>query len=76
MTSLDQQALIHAIASSPADDTPKLLYADWLDENGFDGRLPLLLRNLAVDDPTADYLIDETVDAMIELLPLDGGDLK
>src|SRR5581483_11308551 len=30
----DQQALLAAILAQPDDDTPRLVYADWLDENG------------------------------------------
>jgi uncharacterized protein (TIGR02996 family) len=33
MTS-DGEALFRAVCESPADDTPRLVYADWLDENG------------------------------------------
>jgi uncharacterized protein (TIGR02996 family) len=29
----DEQALLAAIRADPADDTPRLAYADWLDEN-------------------------------------------
>ena len=32
MTS-DREALLHAIAENPGDDTPRLAYADWLDEH-------------------------------------------
>jgi uncharacterized protein (TIGR02996 family) len=30
----DQLALLRAVAAAPEDDTPKLVYADWLDEFG------------------------------------------
>jgi len=30
----DDKALLKAIADSPDEDTPRLVYADWLDENG------------------------------------------
>jgi uncharacterized protein (TIGR02996 family) len=30
----DEQALLAAIVADPDDDTPRLVYADWLDENG------------------------------------------
>jgi uncharacterized protein (TIGR02996 family) len=33
MTS-DGDALFRAVCESPADDTPRLVYADWLDEHG------------------------------------------
>ena len=29
-----ERALLAAIAASPDDDLPRLVYADWLDENG------------------------------------------
>jgi uncharacterized protein (TIGR02996 family) len=32
--SSDEQALLRAIAAAPDDDTPRLVYADWLDEHG------------------------------------------
>ena len=30
----DEHALLAAIAAAPADDTPRLVYADWLDDHG------------------------------------------
>jgi len=30
----DQRALLNAIIAKPDDDAPRLIYADWLDENG------------------------------------------
>lgn len=33
MTS-DGEALFRAVCDNPADDTPRLVYADWLEENG------------------------------------------
>lgn len=30
----DEDALLNAIAAHPEEDTPRLMYADWLDENG------------------------------------------
>ena len=30
----DEAALLTAIAAHPDEDTPRLMYADWLDENG------------------------------------------
>ena len=32
--SATERALLTAIADSPDEDTPRLVYADWLDENG------------------------------------------
>ena len=34
----DATALIAAIRAAPKDDAPRLIYADWLDENGRPGR--------------------------------------
>ena len=33
----DEDALVAAIAAEPADDTPRLAYADWLEERGHPG---------------------------------------
>jgi uncharacterized protein (TIGR02996 family) len=33
----NEDALLRTIAANPYDDTPLWIYADWLDENGFDG---------------------------------------
>ena len=33
----DHDALLAAILAAPEDDAPRLVYADWLDENGRDG---------------------------------------
>src|SRR5579885_1332261 len=30
----DEQALLAAVAANPADDLPRLVYADWLEEHG------------------------------------------
>src|SRR5262245_45873464 len=30
----DREAFVAAIAASPADDLPRLVFADWLDEHG------------------------------------------
>ena len=30
----EREALLHAIRLAPAEDTPRLVYADWLDEHG------------------------------------------
>ena len=30
----EREALIHAVCTNPDDDTPRLVFADWLDENG------------------------------------------
>jgi uncharacterized protein (TIGR02996 family) len=40
----DDEAFVRAIVAAPADDAPRLVYADWLDERG---------------DPRGDYLREE-----------------
>lgn len=39
---LDQRALLAAIREQPEEDTPRLMYADWLEENGEDARAELI----------------------------------
>lgn len=36
MPTHDEQAFLHAIVTAPDDDTPRLVFADWLDERGTD----------------------------------------
>jgi uncharacterized protein (TIGR02996 family) len=52
----DEQALLAAIWRHPNEDTPRLMYADWLQENGQPGRAEFIraqceLATLAEDDP-------------------------
>ena len=30
----EREALLRAVCENPDDDTPRLVFADWLDENG------------------------------------------
>lgn len=64
----DEDALIAAIIANPDEDTPRLVYADWLEEHGDAGRgefIRLQCRNAARDpdqyDPT-----DEEREAVLE----------
>jgi uncharacterized protein (TIGR02996 family) len=34
----DEEALVRAVIDMPGDETVKLVYADWLDENGYPER--------------------------------------
>jgi uncharacterized protein (TIGR02996 family) len=34
----DQEALLASVLAEPEEDTPRLIYADWLEENGFSER--------------------------------------
>jgi uncharacterized protein (TIGR02996 family) len=43
----EQAALLRAVASDPADDAPRLVYADWLDEHGNSDPASLIRRMVA-----------------------------
>jgi uncharacterized protein (TIGR02996 family) len=50
------EAFLQAILESPDDDTPRLIYADWLDEHGDSARAELIrvqcqLAEMGLDDP-------------------------
>lgn len=47
----DGDALLKAILASPADDTARLVYADWLDENGNPGYAAYIRRGVALCHP-------------------------
>jgi uncharacterized protein (TIGR02996 family) len=54
-----EQAFFQAIREAPADDTPRLVYADWLDENGQPERaefIRLQYRLAAMDEEDSDRL--------------------
>lgn len=46
----DEPALLRAVLAAPADDTPRLVYADWLDENGQPERAAFIRQG--VERPT------------------------
>lgn len=43
----DQQAFIRAICENPFDDAPRLVFADWLDENGWPARAKMVREQIA-----------------------------
>ncbi|QDU23058.1 TIGR02996 domain-containing protein [Urbifossiella limnaea] len=45
----DEPALLAAIADRPADDTPRLVYADWLDDHGDSDRAEFIRLNVEID---------------------------
>jgi uncharacterized protein (TIGR02996 family) len=58
----DGIALLRAILDDPDDDAPRLIYADWLDENGDQARAAFIraqikLARLPQDDPDRDRLV-------------------
>ena len=61
MTS-DGDALFRAVCEHPTDDLPRLVYADWLEENGRAGRAEFIrlqceLARLPTEDPAAAPLL-------------------
>src|SRR5687768_5571910 len=64
----DGDALLAAILANPDDDTPRLVYADWLQENGDDTRaefIRLQCRNAARHPDQLDPA-DEESEAVLE----------
>jgi uncharacterized protein (TIGR02996 family) len=60
----DEPALLAAIAARPDDDTPRLVYADWLDDHGDADRAEFIRLQCALaqggpDDPAAAERADE-----------------
>lgn len=51
--SAEQAAFVRAICENPADDTARLVYADWLQENGQEGRAQYVRAAVAMDLQTA-----------------------
>jgi len=46
----DHDALLAAIRDNPDEDTPRLVYADWLDENDQPARAEFIRKQIAGDD--------------------------
>jgi uncharacterized protein (TIGR02996 family) len=47
----DHDALLHAIGEHPEEDTPRLMYADWLEENGRPERADFVRTQVEVARP-------------------------
>ena len=68
------QAFLQAIREAPHDDAPRLIYADWLEEQGGAARtaraafirIQCRLDELPDDDPARDPLEDEAADLLAE----------
>jgi len=60
----EQDALLEAIFATPVEDTPRLVYADWLDEHG-EGvyaefiRLQIARSQIAIKTPERDQLLTQ-----------------
>jgi uncharacterized protein (TIGR02996 family) len=69
-----EQAFLQAIRETPDDDAPRLIYADWLEEQGGAARtaraafirIQCRLDELPDDDPTRDRLEDDAADLLAE----------
>ena len=51
----DEAALLNAVAAAPADDLPRLVYADWLDEHGRPERAEFIRLQVANEHPMAGW---------------------
>ena len=60
-----ESAFIAAIASAPDDDTPRLVFADWLEENGQAERAEFIRLSCRLD-PDRDRFDDPAVNALRE----------
>lgn len=69
-----ERAFLQAIRETPDDDAPRLIYADWLEEQGGGEwaaraafiRIQCRLAELPEDDPARDALEDEEADLLAE----------
>ncbi|HTU17984.1 MAG TPA: TIGR02996 domain-containing protein [Gemmataceae bacterium] len=69
-----KQAFLQAIREAPHDDAPRLIYADWLEEQGGAARtaranfirIQCRLAELPDDDPARDALEDDAADLLAE----------
>jgi uncharacterized protein (TIGR02996 family) len=62
----DEGALLAAIAASPLDDAPRLVYADWLQERGEDAKADYLRTVVALLHPPEDPAVVERCIAAAE----------
>lgn len=53
-TTTDESALLAAIAAHPDEDTPRLMYADWLDENDQPERAEFIRLQIALVQPASE----------------------
>jgi uncharacterized protein (TIGR02996 family) len=65
---MDHAAFMEAIVNRPDDDTPRLIYADWLEERGDPRgrfvRVQCALERMADNDPRLPSLADEAADLL------------
>jgi uncharacterized protein (TIGR02996 family) len=73
MPMTDRDALTRAILADPADDTPRLVYADWLEENGRPEEAEFIrsecrLETIAPDEPEYSDLLDRREELRLWLM--------
>jgi uncharacterized protein (TIGR02996 family) len=71
----DEAAFLDALAANPADDTARLVYADWLDEHGEPAKAEYLRLVVALARVETDYAREQPdvarTLALAEILPAD-----
>src|SRR5215217_3370403 len=70
----DRDALLTAIGEHPEEDTPRLMYADWLEENGQPERADFVrnqveLGRVGLDDPARRELVVKNVYYLNNFVP-------
>ncbi len=70
----DHDALLHAIGEHPEEDTPRLMFADWLDENGEPDRADFVrnqveLARLDLNDPARAPLVRKNARYLTHFAP-------
>jgi uncharacterized protein (TIGR02996 family) len=70
----DHDALLRAIGEHPEEDTPRLMYADWLEENGQPERADFVrnqveLGRIGIDDPARRPLVVKNVRYLNHFVP-------
>jgi uncharacterized protein (TIGR02996 family) len=70
----DHDALLRAIGEQPEEDTPRLVYADWLDENGDPDRADFVrnqieLARIDINDHARDPLVHKNARFLTNFVP-------
>ncbi|HVL15136.1 MAG TPA: TIGR02996 domain-containing protein, partial [Gemmata sp.] len=59
----EEEAFVAAIVASPADDTPRLVFADWLEENGRPARAELIRLQCRLE-PDRERFDDDAINVL------------
>src|SRR4051812_48307025 len=57
----EREALVAAIAANPDDDTPRLIFADWLQEHGEDDRAEFIRLECELARRRLEYVTDSSL---------------